>query len=216
MKSRSRVHIAVGMAALFLLYPRVIRPWQSRWGAADEEVARAMPGDDVVERPTFNATRAVTVAARPEEIWPWLVQMGCRRAGWYSYDWVDNLGIPSAERIVPELQHLEVGDLVPISPNGKAGLWVKGFEFNRWLLWGDEKEDVTWLWALYPGDSDHTRLITRVRIHYVWTSPTILFSLLLDVGDIVMMRKCMLGIKRRAEFLARQRWGDRPEKVFSG
>src|SRR3989304_2698822 len=107
------------------------------------------------------------------------------RGGGCCPDGVDNLGIASAERIVPELQHLEVGDLGPISPIGKAGLWVKGFEFNRWLLWGDEKEDVTWLWALYPGDSDHTRLITRVRIHYVWTSPTILFSLLLDVGDIV-------------------------------
>src|ERR1700693_2913735 len=104
--------IGVGLAALGAVvcggYLRFIRPWQLRWGATDEEVACAMPGDDVVQSPTFNATRAVTIQARPEEIWPWLVQIGCKRAGWYSYDWIDNLGIPSANRIVPELQHLEV------------------------------------------------------------------------------------------------------------
>ncbi len=121
--------IGIGLAALgavlFGVYFRFIRPWQLRWGATDEEVARAMSGDEVVKQPTFNATRAVTIQARPEEIWPWLVQIGCKRAGWYSYDWIDNLGIPSANRIVPELQHLEVGDLIPFSPDGKQGMWVK-------------------------------------------------------------------------------------------
>lgn len=199
MKPTSRIRIAAALVALALLYLRVIRPWQLHWGATEEEVTRAMPGDDVVTRPTFDATRAVTVAARVDEIWPWLLQLGCKRAGWYSYDWIDNLGIPSAKRIIPELQHVEVGDLVPISPDGKAGLWVKSFEANQWLLWGDDKGDVTWLWQLNPIDDDHTRLITRVRLHYVWTSPAIIFNLLLDVGDIIMMRKCMLGIKRRAE-----------------
>src|SRR2546430_14943412 len=78
--------IGVGLAVLgagaFGVYLRFIRPWQLRWGATDEEVARAMSGDDVVKRPTFNATRAVTIQARPEEIWPWLVQIGITRAGW--------------------------------------------------------------------------------------------------------------------------------------
>ncbi|MCL5961159.1 MAG: hypothetical protein M1358_17945 [Chloroflexi bacterium] len=106
------------------LYLRVIRPWQLRWGATDAELARSMPGDDIVQRPTFVATRAVTIQARPNEIWPWLLQIGCRRAGWYSYDWIDNLGTPSAERIIPELQHLEVGDLIPMSPDRKLGFTV--------------------------------------------------------------------------------------------
>ncbi|MDA8216294.1 MAG: hypothetical protein M0Z94_01605 [Dehalococcoidales bacterium] len=164
-----------------------------------------MPGDEVVARPTFNATRAVTVEARPEAIWPWLVQIGCQRAGWYSYDLVDNLGSPSAERIIPELQHLEVGDLVPMSPDGKQGLWVKALEPNRWMLWGDDKGDTSWFWGLFPMDRGRTRLITRVRMRYNWLSPWILFNLLLDVGDVVMMRKCMLGIKRRAEAIT-ERW----------
>jgi hypothetical protein len=163
-----------------------------------------MPGDDVVERPTFNATRAVTVAARPADIWPWLVQMGLHRAGWYSYDWIDNLGRSSAERIIPELQDVHVGDFLPMNPNGKVGVWVKDFDPERWLLWWDKKGDMTWLWHLDPLDAQHTRLISRVRGRYHWTSPGILFSLLVDVGDVIMMRKCMLGIKRRAEREARQ------------
>ncbi len=120
--------IGVGLAVLGAVaigvYLRFIRPWQLRWGATDEEVARAMPGDEVVTSPMFNATRGVTINAQPEEIRPWLVQIGCKRAGWYSYDWIDNLGIPSANRIVPELQHLEVGDLIPFSPDGKQGCHV--------------------------------------------------------------------------------------------
>jgi hypothetical protein len=222
MFKKTGVGLAVLGAVAFGVYLRFIRPWQLRWGATDEEVGRAMPGDDVVKSPTFNATRGVTIQAQPEEIWPWLVQIGCKRAGWYSYDWIDNLGIPSANRIVPELQHMEVGDLIPMSPNGKQGFWVKDFESNRWMLWWDNKGDVTWYWGLYPQDDSHTRLITRLRIHYHWTSLTILFSLPMDGGDIVMMRKCMLGIKRRAEMLAAERQSltapgqpDTPEVVVS-
>lgn len=193
------VIIALAATAALAAYLRVIRPWQLRWGATDDEVARPMPGDDVVARPTFNATRAVTIGARPEDIWPWLAQVGIHRAGWYSYDWIDNLGRPSAERILPEFQNLKVGDLIPISPDGKQGLWVKDLEPDRWMLWWDKEGKVTWYWGLYPLGEDHARLITRVRMRYDWLSPSILFNLALDVGDIVMMRKCMLGIKRRAE-----------------
>ena len=149
-------------------------------------------------------TRAVTVKARPEDIWPWLVQIGCKRAGWYSYDWVDNLGKPSTERIIPEYQQLEIGQLIPFSPNGKIGMYVKDFISPNWMLWGDLKNDSTWCWSLNPIDTTHTRLITRVRLKYKWLSPIIIFSVLLDIGDIVMMRKCMLGIKRRAEGLAQR------------
>lgn len=163
-----------------------------------------MPGDDVVKHATFNATRAVTIQARPEEIWPWLVQIGVTRAGWYSYDWLDNLGHHSAERIVPEWQRVAVGDLVPISPDGKAGMRIKAFEPKQWMLWWDNKGDSTWSWGLYPQNDSQTRLITRVRNFYRWTKPSILFSLLVEFTDIVMMRKCMLGIKKRAERARRQ------------
>jgi hypothetical protein len=187
-----------GLAIAAAAYMKIVRPWQLRWGATDDEVARTMPGDEVIANPSFDATRAVAIAAPPAHIWPWLVQIGCGRAGWYSYDWVDNLGRPSAEHIIPELQHIQVGDIVPISPNGKQGMFVKAFEPDQWLLWDEKKGDTTWAWGLYPQDGI-TRLVSRIRIRYDWTSPWILFNLPLDVGDIVMMRKCMLGIKRRAE-----------------
>jgi hypothetical protein len=194
----------VGMlsTAALAAYLLLIRPRQLRWGATDEEVARALPGDDIVERPTFSATRAVTIAARPDQIWPWLVQMGFHRAGWYSYDWIDTLGRHSAERIIPELQHLRVGDLIPMSPGGTFGVWVKDFEPHRWLLWWDKTGTTTWLWVLEPVDATHTRLISRVRMRYLWTSPVLLWQLLFDAGDIIMMHRCMRGIKWRAEAAA--------------
>jgi hypothetical protein len=188
------------------VYLRVLRPWQLRWGATDEEVHRAMPGDELVTRPTFNATRAVTVQAPPSLIWPWIVQIGFGRAGRYTYDLLDNFGRPSATRIVPDLQHLQAGDLVPFyqgigAPEG-VGLLVKALQPEQWMLWWDEKtQDTTWAWALYPVDEQRTRLITRVRMRYRWTRPTILFSLLVEFADLVMMRKCLLGIKQRAERL---------------
>ena len=197
----SRRHFGLAMLGAFFVavYLRVLRPWQLRWGATEDETIRPLPGDEVVPNPTFNATRAVTIMARPEEIWPWLVQIGLRRAGWYSFDWIDNLGQPSAQRLIPEFQQLAIGDFIPMSPIGRVGQWVKEFEPNRWLLWWDNRGDVSWLWFLDPADERHTRLITRVRMRYRWASPTILFNLLLDVGDIVMMRKSLLGIKQRAE-----------------
>jgi hypothetical protein len=185
-------------------YLRFLRPWQLRWGATDDEVASSRYGDDAVSHPTFNATRGVTITARPEEIWPWLVQIGVTRAGWYSYNLFDNLGHPSSKRIMPEFQHLAVGDVIPMSPNGKEGLLVKALEPNRWMLWGSKAGDSTWYWGLDPLDAGHTRLVTRVRMRYNWTSPMLLFGLLVEFMDIVMMRKCMLGIKQRAERASKQ------------
>jgi hypothetical protein len=189
------------------VYLQVIRPWQLRWGATDDEVRRALPGDELVTRPSFNATRAVTVAAPPSVIWPWIAQIGFGRAGWYSYDLLDNFRQPSASRIIPDLQHLQAGDLVPMyqgigAPEG-VGLTVKAMQPEQWMLWWDDKtHDTTWTWALDPVDQQRTRLVTRVRMRYRWTKPSILFSLLVEFADLVMMRKCLLGIKQRAESLA--------------
>lgn len=198
--------LAVSAAGAYL---GIVRPWQLRWGASDEEVSRSMPGDDLVDQPTFNATRAVTIAARPEHIWPWLLQIGINRAGWYSYDWLDNLGRPSATEIIPELQDLKTGDLIPISPNGQHGLRVWNFAPHEWMLWVDDQGQTSWLWLLDPVDGDTTRLITRVRMRYQWLHPGIAFDLLVEFGDLVMMRKCMLGIKERAEGLRTNAAGDK-------
>ena len=97
---------ATAAAAMFVRFRR----WHLRWGATDEEVATPLPGDDIVADPTFAPTRAITIGARPDEIWPWIVQIGYGRAGFYAYDVLDNLGHGrSAERIVPELQDLASG-----------------------------------------------------------------------------------------------------------
>jgi hypothetical protein len=110
--------LSAGGAIVLATYFLWIRPWHLHWGAGEEEIVRSLPGDETVKRPGFVATRAVTINASPENIWPWLVQVGCKRAGWYSYDWIDNLGKPSAEQIIAELQNLQPGDTIPMSPNG--------------------------------------------------------------------------------------------------
>ena len=160
------VILIAGAAALvaYLLWPR---PWQLRWGATEAEVGRAMPGDDEIQNPTHVTTRAVTIKARPAEIWPWLVQMGYQRGGMYTYDWIDRLfGIldrPSADRILPEFQHLEVGDVIPM---GSGPSWpVKAIEPN-WSLLLDIRApgmQYTWSYGLYELDEEHTRLVLRIR-----------------------------------------------------
>ncbi len=197
-----RVGGVLGSLALLAAgYLRWYRPWQLQWGATDAEIAKAMPGDDVVHRPSFNATRAVTIAAPPECIYPWLVQIGVGRAGWYSYDVLDNLGRPSSTVILPEYQHLAIGDVVPMSPDGKQGMRVRDYQRDEWLLWWDGVGDSTWAWGLYPSEGT-TRLVTRVRMRYRWSSPTIAFALLVEFFDLVMMRKAMLGVRERAEAMA--------------
>jgi len=125
--------------------------------------------------------------------------MGVSRAGWYSYDLLDNLGRPSAEVILPAYQSIQIGDVVPMSPDGKQGMRVLGFEQDRWLLWWDNKGDSTWVWAIHATEDGTSRLVSRVRLKYRWLSPSILFSLLVEFFDIAMMRRAMLGIKQRAE-----------------
>ena len=161
-------------------------------------MSRPLPGDDLVPRPTFNATRAITIAAPPEEVWPWLVQVGLTRAGWYSYDILDNLGRPSTRHIVPELQNLAVGDVIPISPDGKQGMRVQSMDPPRSMIWGTPG-DTTWAWQLDAHPDRSTRLITRVRSRYRWLSPSIAFSALLEFGDIWMMRKMLLNLRSRVE-----------------
>ncbi len=181
----------VAFVAFFYL---VYRPWQLSWGATADEVTRPMAGDELVTSPTFNATRAVTINAPAERIWPWIVQIGYKRAGFYSWDILDNDGIPSAERILPEYQNLEIGDPVPLDEEIDAV--VVDMEPNEWLLLVFQSDStVTWAWALYKIDADRTRLVTRLR----WRASSVVSQFVLDAFEIIMMRKHLLGIKRRAE-----------------
>ena len=191
--------LACGMS---LAYLRVLRPWQLNWGATVDEVNDTLPGDDLVAQPSFNATRAITIAAGPEQIWPWLLQVGVTRAGWYSYDILDNLGRPSARRVLPELQRPGVGDVVPLSPDGKQGPHVLALDLPHSMTWGT-LPDTTWLWMCVPRPDGTTRLVTRIRAKYRWRSPTIAFSLLVEFADIWMIRRMLLNVREWAEALAR-------------
>lgn len=188
--------ITGGLVGLYLV---VVRPWQMRWGATEGEVGLALPGDALVAEPDFNATRAVAVAAAPALVWRWLIQLGSRRAGWYSIDWIDNGGVPSATKILPAFQKIAVGQFIPFTPNQQNGMWVKEFTAFRYILWADRAGRATWLWYLAPTANGETRLLTRLRTKYDWRSLWIAYYLLYDVGDIFLMSTCLKGIKRRAE-----------------
>lgn len=185
---------------VFLTAP-LYRTWHLRWGATTTEVAASLPGDDVLPRAQFRATRAITIDAPPEAVWPWLVQVGCLRAGWYSNDLLDNLAHPSATTIMPNFQGLEVGQWVPMSPipSDATALRVHSFELEHWLLW--IKSGSTWAWQLTPTDANGTRLVTRIHAVYNWRHPitALLGMLLMEFGDFAMIRRMLRGIKKRAE-----------------
>lgn len=188
--------VAVGLAGLLLVGYRLIgRPWHARWGATDEEVVRAMPGDELLPEANVS-TRAITIDATAAEVWPWLVQVGYGRAGWYSHDWIDNDGRPSAHRIVPELQRLEPGDQILMVPG--MGPRVRAVQPNRYLLAGDA-EGGTWCLALYPLSHSRTRLVSRWRARWPITLATVFWVLVSDPGAFVMERRMLLGIRARAE-----------------
>jgi len=170
-----------------------------RWGASTDEVNLNLPGDEMVNKPDFNATRGITIESTPEEIWKWIIQIGSKRAGWYSIDWMDNGGTPSATEIIPEFQEIHKGQFIPFTPDQKNGMWVNDYSSFKYILWTDKAGKATWLWYLIPVGDNATRLITRLRTKYVWTSLWIIYYLIYDVGDIIMMKKCMKGIKQRSE-----------------
>jgi hypothetical protein len=185
----------------FLTSP-LYRRWHSHWGATAAELAGSMPGDELLPHAQFRATRAITIDAPPQAVWPWLVQVGALRAGWYSNDLLDNLGHPSATMIVPALQRLEVGQWVPMAPSGtpsdRNAFKVHSFEVNEWLLW--TKPDSTWAWRSTPTEHG-TRLVTRVHAVYDWRRPlaALLAVVLMEFGDFAMQRRMLRGIKARAE-----------------
>jgi hypothetical protein len=169
-------------------------PWNLTWGATEEEVIRGMVGDDIVKSPSFIATRAIEIDASPEDIWPWVIQMGYGRAGFYSYDFLDNDGNPSADRILPEYQDLTVGDLVPLDERGSV--IVVELEYVKHLLLA-YSDRFTWAWELSDVSQNQSRLVTRIR----HDMDSAVMGFLWDTFEFVMMRKCLLGIKSRAESL---------------
>ncbi len=188
---------------LYAIYLLAIRPAALRWGATAEEVARSMPGDDLVPSSSLCATRAITIHGRSEDIWPWLVQIGYGRAGFYGYDLIENLGsstgIRSSGSILPELQHPNTGDVLPIS--AVASLVFGSIQPGRYLVWRGAATpiDSSFVWALYPIDASHTRLISRIRLRYHWRNRGLALDLFTEFADHVAVPKIMLGLKGRVE-----------------
>lgn len=211
--------LSISVVLLYWLYRRAIRPWHLNWGASVTEVQQSWPGDDLVPHPKLQSTHAINIRAAAAQVWPWIVQLGQGRGGFYSYDWLENLfrlDIHSADRLIPEFQHLQVGDLVRLSP--KAGIPVAVIEPNRSLVLFGQAEpnpglatdypsprpgaDFAYSWAFILAKLDErtSRLVVRSRGDW---KPGLLMTLacgvFLEPASFIMERKMLLGLKHRAE-----------------
>ena len=178
----------------------LVRHWHRRWGATDAEVLAAMPGDELVPGSRVFCTRAITIDAPPKAVWPWLVQVGFGRAGFYSNDLLDNVARRSADRILAEFQNPKVGDWVPMFSrvNDTTAFKIAAIKPAEELVW--VKPDSTWAWTL-TDVGGQTRLVTRLRILYRWhrAAQALMSLVLFEFGDFPMMRKMLRTLKQRAE-----------------
>jgi hypothetical protein len=172
------------------------------WGARADEVRAKLPGDELLPDPGLVTTRAITIHAPAGAIWPWLAQLGSGRGGAYSYDWIENLlglNMHSAEEILPEYQDIKAGDELPLGGHSPV-MRVEVADPPRALAVRSTDQNWAWIFALLP-EGDSTRLISRNRIATKALSPAsrLFYLLFMEPGSLVMERKMLLGIKRRAE-----------------
>ena len=175
--------------------------------ATRKERTRWLPGDGLVLPSAGVMTQAITIHATPRQIWPWLAQMGAGRAGWYSYDIIDNGGAQSAHDVLPALQQLKVGMVMPWLPNSHEGFTVLGFhpEHHLVLGWetpGSEIPAMSWSFLLEERSPGVTRLIVRTRGrkgYRFFGLPQSLNTAAAKVVHFVMQQKQLLGLARRVE-----------------
>jgi hypothetical protein len=176
--------------------------------ATDRERVRALPGDELIPSPIGSLTHAITIRCPRHEVWPWLVQMGAgSRAGWYSYDAIDNGRRRSADHIVPDLQRIAVGALFPAIPGATDGFHVLKFERELHLVLGwmpavGAAPLMTWAFVLDTVGGCHTRLVVRARgarQYPFYGLPPSIGMPFVRFGHFVMQRKQLLGIASRAE-----------------
>ena len=221
---------ALAAAAAAACYVLAVRPRLLRWGASTQEAAGPLPGDELVHTPRMQSTRAVTIHAPAASVWPWLVQLGAGRGGMYSYDVLENaagLGMRSADRILPEHQRLDVGDLIPLGPD--AGIPVRRLETGSVLGLGGTMDPRTgkitspslapagprlelgWTFVLQPVGQSTTRLLSRTRYDYSPLAMGLILRPVLEPLQFLMERRMLLGLKSRAEAHDRKRGdGRRP------
>jgi hypothetical protein len=197
--------LAIGLAAA--AYIRLARPRQLRWGTTDQERAATLAGDDLIANPDLTATRAITVHAAADQVWPWIAQLGQGRGGFYSYDALENLvgcDIHSADPIVPQRQEINVGDQVKLHP--EVGLGVALVEPGRALVLrggvpigtAPPPYDFTWTFVLREQPEGTTRLLVRERYAYTQRWAPLLVEPVAVVA-FVMTQRMLRGIRDRAE-----------------
>ncbi|MET8877333.1 SRPBCC family protein [Nocardia sp. NPDC004604] len=204
MKTVTACAIGIGtyLVGLAVGYEVILRDRCLSWGSTADEIARAMPGDDLLTDPDIVATRSITIDAGPERIWPWLVQIGPGRGGAYTYDWIENLlglNMHSADAILPQFQNLSVGDTFALGQTGPR-MRVTVLEPEKALVFASADGNWVWAFGLYPS-AEGTRLVSRNRIALPnAVAPMRVFNrLIMEPGSWVMERKMLLGIKQRAE-----------------
>lgn len=195
---RTLAGLGIVLVVLVLGY-LVIRPVHLRWGASDADLLRPMPG----ALSGSSWTRAILIEATPEQIWPWLVQFGQGRGGWYSYDWLENLlgfDIHTADRLLPEYQNPQIG--TPICMSGSfcpsAVYVLEPYQWFGWQATDDAGKPVwTFVFGLFPEGENHTRLVVRESFDPVFMPPAAVIAL--EIPDVVMELKMLDTLKARAE-----------------
>jgi len=189
---------AVGVGAV---YRACLRGRILTWGATEAEAAAGLPGDELLENADGVSTRAIDINAPASAVWPWLAQMGpSPRGGAYTYDWIENLlglNMHSADTVLPEFQHPEVGETITFGSNRMR---LERGDRNHVLAW--RSQDGNWVWTFVLSEQDGTtRLISRNRFRLPTLAARI-GMVPMEAGSLVMERKMLVGIKRRAERLA--------------
>ena len=202
MRPRLAVFALAGLAGL--LYPTLLRRRILTWGATEAEAASRLPGDELLEDADGVSTRAIEIDAPAADVWPWLAQMGpSPRGGAYTYDWIENLlhlNMHSADHVLPEFQHPQVGDTISL---GENRMRLERVEPERVISW--RSEDGNWIWTFLLAERNaNTRLISRNRFRLP-TLASRIGMLPMEPGSLVMERKMLQGIKERAERLASTR-----------
>jgi hypothetical protein len=193
------------MGLVVVVYGLAVRPRMLHWGSTAEERSRLVPGDDLAPDAGYVTTRAVTIRASSEAVWPWLIQMGQDRAGFYTHNWVERLlrsGIPDMSVIHPEWQHIEAGDLMRTNHDigGKPMGWpVVAVDPGRSLVVSSKSLPTgTYAFILDPLDDTTTRMIVRDRAHWKrseWPFAALVFEPLHAYMETGLIR----GVRRRAE-----------------
>ncbi|HJQ65994.1 MAG TPA: hypothetical protein VJ816_06440 [Gemmatimonadales bacterium] len=203
------------LLAIGLAFVGFVRPWYLRWGATDAETHRSLPGDAIIPNATRQETRAITIHAPVEQVWPWLAQLGQDRGGFYSYDLLENLvgcGMPTEDRLRPDRQSWQVGDKLWMYPPEKAGgigfATLRTYLPGRALGFGTRStgtpltspEDGSWSFVLDPMDDGTTRLLVRGRGAAGRSLLGVAFDRsVFEPMHFVMERRTMIGLQQLAE-----------------